>query len=83
MFKYKFNTDNYLIKFKAQLCVKRNLQTIYKKTYAATLASRTFWAVMTIAATFDMKIHQFDEIDAFINSQLNEKIFCEYSESFC
>ena len=82
MFKYKFNTDGYLIKFKARLCVREDLQTIYEKTYAAILAARIFRTVMAIATTFDMKIHQFDAVNAFINNRLNEEIFCECSKEF-
>ena len=82
VFKYKFNTDGYLIKFKARLCVRKNLQTTYEKTYAAILTAKTFRIVMIIATTFDMKIHQFDIVNAFINSRLNEEIFCQCSEGF-
>lgn len=82
VFKYKFNTDGFLIKFKAQLYVRKDLQTTYKETYAAILTVKTFRAIMTIAAAFDLKMHQFDAINAFINSWLDEEIFCKSSEGF-
>jgi hypothetical protein len=37
--KYKFNSDDYLQKLKAQLCVHKDLQITKKETYAATLAA--------------------------------------------
>ena len=82
MFKYKFDIDDYLIKFKTRLCVRENMQPTYKKTYTAILTARIFRAVMAIATTFDMKIYQFDAVNAFINSRLNEEVFCECSKGF-
>ena len=38
VFKYKFNSNGYLQKLKAQLYVYRDLQITEKETYAATLA---------------------------------------------
>ena len=82
IFKYKFNIDGYFIKFKTQLCVKENLQTIYENTYAAILTAKIFKTVMIIAIAFDMKIHQFDAINVFINSKLDEEILCKCFEKF-
>jgi len=56
VFKYKFNSDGYLQKLKAQLCVHRDLQITKEETYAATLAARIFRALMAIAAAFDLEI---------------------------
>ena len=82
IFKYKFDTDDYFIKFKIRLCVKRNLQTTYENTYATILTARIFKIVIIITVAFDMKIHQFDAINAFVNSKLDEKILCECFEKF-
>jgi Reverse transcriptase (RNA-dependent DNA polymerase) len=76
VFKYKFDTDGYLTKFKARLCVRGDLQSTEQDTYAATLAARTFRALMAIAAAFDLEIRQYDAVHAFINSKLNEEIHC-------
>ena len=61
---------------------KKNLQTTYENTYAAILTAKIFKIVMTIAAAFDMKIHQFDAINAFVNNKFDEKILCEWFEKF-
>ena len=37
---------------------------------------------MTIAVAFDMKIHQFDAINAFVNNKFDDEILCECSEKF-
>ena len=82
IFKYKFDTDDYFIKFKTRLCVKRDFQTIYENTYATILTAKIFRVVMTIAVAFDMKIHQFDAINAFVNNKFNEEILCECFKKF-
>jgi Reverse transcriptase (RNA-dependent DNA polymerase) len=82
VFKYKFDIDGYLTKFKARLCVRGDLQTTEQDTYAATLAARTFRALMAISAAFDLEAHQFDAVNAFINSDLDEEIYCQPPEGY-
>ena len=82
MFKYKFDTNGYLTKFKARICVRGDLQDTNQDTYAATLAYRTFRALMGIAAAFDLEIVQLDAINAFLNSEIDEEIYVEYPEGF-
>ena len=82
VFKYKFDTDGYLTKFKARLCVRGDLQTTEQDTYAATLAARTFRALMAISAAFDLEAHQFDAVNAFVNSDLDEEIYCQPPEGY-
>lgn len=82
VFKYKFDTDGYLTKFKARLCVRGDLQSTEQDTYAATLAARTFRALMAVSAAFDLENHQYDAVNAFLNSRLNETIHCHPPEGF-
>jgi Reverse transcriptase (RNA-dependent DNA polymerase) len=82
VFKYKFNTDGYLTKFKARLCVRGDLQTTEQDTYAATLAARTFRALIAISAAFDLEASQFDAVNAFVNSDLDEEIYCQPLEGY-
>ena len=56
VFKYKFNSNSYLQKLKAQLCVYKDLQITKKETYAATLATQIFYTLMAIAAAFNLEI---------------------------
>ena len=83
VFTYKFNMDSYLLKYKAQLCVQGDLQqqTIHD-TYAATLAARSFRAVAALIAVFDLDAIQLDAINAFINSLLDEVVYCELPPGF-
>ena len=83
VFTYKFDTDGYLVKFKARLCVRGDLQqSIYQDNYAATLAARTFRALMAVTAAFNLEAWQFDAVNAFINSELDETVYCEFLEGF-
>jgi hypothetical protein len=56
MFKYKFNINDYLKKFKTRLCVKNDLQSINQNTYAITLIVKTFRALMIISIVFNLEI---------------------------
>ncbi len=82
VFKYKFDTDGYLKKFKTRLCVRGDLQSTDQDTYAATLAAKTFRALMTISTAFDLKIWQYDAVSAFINSEIDEELYSEGPNGF-
>jgi hypothetical protein len=58
VFTYKVDEDGYLIKVKARLVVRGDLQAkdTLHSTYAATLAARSFRLAMAIAAEFDIEI---------------------------
>src|SRR4051794_24360354 len=69
VFTYKFDTDRYLFKFKARICVRGDLQRPDNQaTYAATLAARTFRALMAVTAAFDLETRHLDAVNAFLNS---------------
>jgi len=83
VFTYKFDTDGYLIKFKARLVVRGDLQpTSRQDTYAATLAARVFRCLIAIAAQFDLDTHQLDAVNAFTNSDLDEEVYIRFPEGF-
>jgi hypothetical protein len=83
VFTYKVDEDGYLVKFKARLVVRGDLQVAQTKdTYAATLAARVFRALMAIAAYFDLDIHQFDAINAFCNAELDDLVYVRYPDGF-
>ena len=84
VFTYKFNTDGFLQKFKAQICIYEDLQrrSSYKVNYVATLAVKMFQALMTIMAVFTLEAHQFDIVSTFTNSKLDETVYCKYPENF-
>jgi hypothetical protein len=83
VFTYKFDTDGFLVKFKARLCVRGDLQDASQEdTYAATLAARIFRTLMAIAAAFDLEARQYDAVSAFTNSILDETVHCKCPEGF-
>jgi hypothetical protein len=58
VFTYKFDQDGYLIKYKARIVVQGDLQPkgSLDSTYAATLAAKSFRALMAFAAEHDLEI---------------------------
>jgi hypothetical protein len=82
MFKYKFDTNEFVEKFKARLCFKNDLQMIHQDIYAIKLTARTFRAWMIIATAFDFDIWQYDAMNAFINNSIDTKIYNECLDDF-
>ena len=80
VFKYKFDDNGYLVKHKARLCVRGDLQKTEQDTAAATLAIRVFRALIALTASFGLKAKQYDAVNAFINSPMNEEIYIDYPE---
>ncbi len=82
VFKYKFDIDDYVEKFKTRLCFRDDLQMIHQNIYATTLTAKTFRALMIIATAFDLDIWQYDAMSAFINNSIDEKIYNECFDDF-
>jgi hypothetical protein len=83
VFTYKLDTDGYLVKFKARICVRGDLQPRNDRdTYAATLAARIFRALMAITAAYDLEAFQLDAVNAFTNSELDETVYCAFPDGF-
>ena len=82
-FVYTFDTDGYLIKFKARLCARGDLQEPSNlDTYATTLASPVFRTLMAIIAVFELEACQYDIVNAFINSTLNKTAYYSCPEGY-
>src|SRR4051812_16423490 len=81
-FKYKPDDEGYLRKYKARVCVRGDLQATVEDTYAATLATRVFRALMAIAAYFNLEIRQYDAVNAFTNTPLKTPVYCYQPEGF-
>ena len=82
VFTYKFDQDGYLLKHKARLVARGDLQYTAEDTYAATLAAQTFRAVMAIVAAFDLDTRQYDAVTAFANALLPIPISCNCAEGY-
>jgi hypothetical protein len=81
-FKYKFDANKYVKKFKTWLCFKNDLQMTHQNTYMTALAARTFRVLMIIFAAFDLDVWQYNAVNAFINNFIDEKTFNECFEDF-
>ena len=83
VFTYKFDIDGFLVKYKARLCVRGDLQLSTKHdNYAATLATRMFRALIAIMAAFDLEAWQLDAVNAFTNSELEDLVYCACPDGF-
>lgn len=83
VFKYKFDEQGFLSKFKARICARGDLQPVGESnTYAATLAARAFRLLMAIAAYFDLDAYQLDAVNAFLNSPIDEEVYVQYPDGF-
>jgi len=83
VFTYKFDSDGFLLKYKARLCVRGDLQrSIYQDNAAATLAAKVFRALMAITAAFGLHAIQLDAVNAFTNSKVDETVYCQCPEGF-
>ncbi len=82
-FTYKFDQEGYLMKYKARICVRGDLQPIgLQETYAATLAFRVFRALMALSAAFGLIAEQLDAVTAFLNAKLDEVVYVRFPEGF-
>lgn len=78
VYAYKFDDEGFLKKVKARLCVQGNKQVLtHAETRAATLAARCFRTLMALTAAFGLDMKQFDAINAFVNSRLDEVVYVE------
>jgi len=83
VFNYKYDNHGFLIKFKARICVRGDMQQqTGRDTYAATLASTSFRVLIAIAAKWDLEIKQYDAVNAFTNSPLDELVHVELPDGF-
>ena len=82
VFKYKFDDQGFLLKYRARFCAWGDFQKITIDTYAITLAACIFRVFMALVATFNFKIRQLDAINAFANSFINKPIYCKMLEDF-
>ena len=64
------------MKHEARLCARGDLRKTQTDTYAATLPARTFRAIMSIVAAFDLETRQYDAVDASASSPIDEPTYC-------
>jgi len=63
--------------------MRSDLQLITQaETYAATLATQTFCALIAITAVFDLEAQQLDAVNVFTNSILDEIVYIDFLNRF-
>ena len=68
---YKVNSKGYIMRYYLHIIVRGDLQDnqIILSMYTITLALRSFRIAMALAAKFNLKIYQYNVINAFINAE--------------
>jgi hypothetical protein len=83
IFTYKIDSNDYLIKYKARIVIRDDLQVIDpQNVYAVTLISKVFRVLMTLVAAFNLKTRQLNAINAFLNAHNDELIYCQMSDDY-
>jgi hypothetical protein len=83
VFTYKNDSDDYLIKYKAHIVIRNDLQNADpQNVYAATLASKVFRVLMTLVADYSLKTRQLDAINAFLNAHNDELVYCQMPDDY-
>jgi hypothetical protein len=76
VFTYKIDDAGYLVRHKARICVRGDLQHhVSDEIYAATGAYRSFRILMALVCAFDLECHQIDFKNAFINANMDDEIY--------
>ena len=74
--------DNFLIKEKARVIARGDLQTTFEDIYAATLAAQTFRAIIAIMTHFDLESRQYDCHLAYLNAELPNPIYAKCPDGY-
>lgn len=85
VFKRKLDANGNVAKYKARLvaqgfCQQPGLN--YEATFAPVSRSTTFRLLMTLAATYDLELHQADVEGAYLNGDLDRDIFMRVPKGY-
>jgi hypothetical protein len=85
IFKIKYNADGTIERYKARLVAKGYSQKVgvdFNETFAPVAKFTSIRALLALAATYDLEIHQMDVKTAFLNGDLEEDIYMVQPEGF-
>jgi hypothetical protein len=83
MFIYRNDSDDYLIKYKARIMMRDDLQDVNSQdVYAATLTSKIFRMLMTLVIAFHLETRQLDVVNAFLNAHNDEFVFFQMFDDY-
>ncbi len=83
VFDYKFDHNGYLTRYKARICVRGDLQPATEQdTYAATVKMKVLRFLLALTAAYDLDTWHADVTNAFLNSELDEIVYCRFPDGF-
>ena len=83
VFDYKFDHNGYLVRYKARICVRGDLQPATEQdTYAATVKMKVLRFLLALTAAYDLDTWHADVTNAFLNSELDEIVYCRFPDGF-
>ncbi len=83
VFIYKNDSNDYFTKYKARIMMKNDLQNAdSQNVYAITLTLKIFRILMTLVIAFHLKTRQLDVVNAFLNAQNDELVYCQMSDDY-
>ncbi|RVX17752.1 Retrovirus-related Pol polyprotein from transposon RE2 [Vitis vinifera] len=86
IFTMKYKADGTVERYKARLVAKGFTQIYgidYTETFAPVAKLNTIRVLLSLAANLDWPLHQFDIKNAFLNGELEEKVFMMLPLGFC
>ena len=73
-------------RYKARLVVRRGFSQVHRvdyfETYASVVASTTLRIFLTLVAVYDLELHKLDVKNAFIQTGIDEDVYCWPPEGF-
>ena len=83
VFIYKYDADGFLIKHKARLIVRGDMQKMDNQdVYAATLTFKMFRTLVALMTAFSLETRQLNAVNAFLNAHNDEAIYCYMSDGY-
>jgi len=85
VFKVKHHADGSIDRYKARLVARGFTQqegVDYHETYAPVVKMTSIRVLLSIAAIYDLEVHQMDVKTAFLNGKLDEELYMQQPEGF-
>ncbi|KAL3704338.1 hypothetical protein TMatcc_010029 [Talaromyces marneffei ATCC 18224] len=72
VFTYKLDSAGFLLRYKARLVIRGDLQMSWDDTYSATISSKAIRALIALATAFGYVMWQHDMITAYLNAGIDK-----------
>ena len=85
VYKIKRDGEGKIVKFKARLCIRGDMQRDgidFNETFAPTVKFLTLRVLLALAAHYDLEIEQFDVCTAFLHSPVEEEVYMRQPEGY-